>query len=330
MHLEVITDHAPLLYELDSLLGDCGSPAPLPGASSIRCTATRLPGSPYLCLAFEGARLPDPIEAARTPFRMLRHLERYIEVPATAPGWRQIVNVEASNRLVIASDGRMAVIDVDAAPHEFVADCIVNVAEGAQDGVLFLHAASVGVSGAGALLIGRGHAGKSTTALTLAWRGNAFLGDDVAAVRRATRELLPFPKSAGLREGPLARLLEERVQTCRHTAGNGPDGSRRVLVRVSDLFPGSMSGPLPLRFAFVLGGFADRATVSRFTPGLRDIARLRSVASETLPNWGISPGRDLMKFLPIVNLLSGLRCYFVELGSPEETAALIEAVMEGA
>jgi hypothetical protein len=260
---------------------------------------------------------------------MLRHLERYTEVPAPAPGWRQIVNVDDGNRLVIASDGRMAVIDVDAAPHEFVADCIVNVAQGAQEGVLFLHAASVGVSGAGALLIGHGHAGKSTTALTLAWRGNAFLGDDVAAVRRTTRELLPFPKSAGLREGPLARLLEERVQTCRYTAANGPDG-RRLLVRVSDLFPDSMSGPLPLGFAFVLGRFAERPTVSRFTPGLHEISRLRSVASETLPNWGISPGRDLLKFLPIVNLLSGLRCYLVELGSPDETAALIEAVMEEA
>jgi hypothetical protein len=102
-----------------------------------------------------------------------------------------------------------------------------------------------------------------------------------------------------------------------------------VLVRVSELFPWATAGaPLPLRFAFVLDRFGDRARVSPFRPGLAEIGRLRAVASETVPSWAISPGRDLMRFLSVVNLLSGLSCHLVELGSPEETADLIQTVME--
>jgi hypothetical protein len=189
----------------------------------------------------------------------------------------------------------------------------------------------VGVAGSGALLIGRTGGGKSTTTLALAWRGHAFLGDDVAAVRLATRELLPFPRSAGLRDGPLARSLERQVRACRHMLATSRHGIGRTLVRVSDLFPWSVSGPLPLRFAFVLDGFAERATISDFRPGLEELKRLQSVATDTSAAWGLSPGRDLMLFLSVVNLLSGLRCHLVQLGSPEETASVIEAVMmEGA
>ena len=134
-------------------------------------------------------------------------------------------------------------------------DWIVCVAQSVQTGMLFLHAGSVGVGGAAALLIAPTGGGKSTTALAVAQRGHAFLGDDVAAVRLATRELLPFPRSAGLREGPLAASLERPgpapAATCGPPTATASSGR---CVRVSDLFPGSVSGPLPLRFAFVLDG----------------------------------------------------------------------------
>jgi hypothetical protein len=101
-------------------------------------------------------------------------------------------------------------------------------------------------------------------------------------------------------------------------------------VRVSDLFPWSVSGPLPLRFAFVLDGLAESAAISEFRPGLGELPRLQSTVTDTSTSWGLSPGRDLMLFLSVVNLLSGLRCHLVQRGSPDETARVIEAViMEG-
>ncbi len=327
--LEVVSDHEPLLDELDAIYGDCGIPETPPDGCHIRCTASVVPGLPLLSLTFDGPHLPDLIEAALSPYRFRRHQD-YVEAPGPMPGWRLLVNGEAGNRLLLAANGRLALVNLDEAPPESVVDWIVCVAQGAQTGVLFLHAATVGVAGSGALVIGPTGGGKSTTALAVAWRGHAFLGDDVAAVRLSTREVLPCPRAAGLRDGPLARSLEAQVRASRHVLATNRHGICRTLVRVSDLFPWSISGPLPLRFAFVLDELADRATISAFRPGLGELKRLQSVVTDTSAAWGLSPGRDLMLFLSVLNLLSGLRCYLVQRGSPDETAGLIEGVMEGA
>jgi hypothetical protein len=326
--LEIVSDHDPLLQELDAIYGDCASPEPPPDALRIRCTAALVSGGqpPLLGFAFEGPHLPDLIEAARSPYRFVRR-QHYVEAPGPIPGWRSLVSADADHRHFMASNGRSALVNLDEAPPESVVDWLACIAQAAHTGVLFLHAGSVGVAGSGALLIGSTGSGKSTTTLALAGRGHAFLGDDVAAVSLATRQLLPFPRSAGLRAGPLAMSLERQVRTCRPLVAVNRHGVSRTLVRVSDLFPDSGSGPLPLRFAFVLDGFAERAAVSEFRPGLAELRRLRSVVTDTSGAWGLSPGRDLLLFLSVVNLLSSLRCHVVKLGSPEETAAVIEAVM---
>jgi hypothetical protein len=328
--LEVVSDHQPLLDELETIYGDLGmSPPPSP-SGHLRCTATRVPGLPLLSVRFDTGHLPDLIGAARGPHRFRSH-PGYVETPGPLPGWRALVRAEAGDRLFLTANGRQALVNLDEAPPESVVDWIVCVAQSVQAGMLFLHAGTVGVGGAAALLIAPTGGGKSTTALAVAQRGHAFLGDDVAAVRLATREVLPFPRSAGLRAGPLARALEPRVRACRHVRATNRFGVERTLVRVSDLFPGSVSGPLPLRFAFVLDGVTDRAAIADFRPGLGERRRLQCVVTDTSAAWGHSPGRDLVQFLSVVNLLSGLRCHLVRRGSPDETAGLIEAVMmEGA
>jgi hypothetical protein len=246
------------------------------------------------------------------------------------PGWRVLVKHDAPDRLLIATNDGVGLINLDEAPPEFVVDLVVCAAQSVQTDVLYLHAGSVGIAGSGVLIIAPSNGGKSTTTLALAQRGHAFLGDDVAVVRLATREVLPFPKSASLRDGPLARSLEARVRTCRHLRASR-HGAERTVVRVSDLFPWSVSGPLPLGFAFVLDGLTESAAVSEFRPGLRELAQLHAVATDASASWGLSPGRDLMRFLTVVNLLSQLRCYLVQRGTPDETTRVIEAViMEGA
>ena len=325
--LEFVSDHDALLEQLDAFYGDCRDSPPASGDAGIRCLATVLPGSRLVCLSFEGPQVPDPLESARSAQRMVRR-PQYVEVAGPMPGWRWLVRTEEENRFLIAGNGRTVLVNLEEADAEFVAECIVGVVQRAQTGVLFLHAASVGIAGAGALLIGPSRGGKSATALTLAWRGHAFLGDDVAAVRLAAQELLPFRKSAGLREGPLARVLCDRLPPARLEAAGIRRGQPRTLVRVSELFPASATGPLPLRFAFLLDGFADRTTITPYRAELLDVGRLRSVATETSSAWGISPARDLMNFLVVIDLLSRLRCYRLRLGPPEESAGFIEAAVE--
>jgi hypothetical protein len=324
--LEVVSDYQPLLDELDAIYGDFAVSGPVEADSSTRCTAAKLPGLPALAVAFEAPRAVDLVGAAHSPYRFRRRPD-YVETPGPLPGWRLLVNERAPDRLLLAATGRQAVVNLEEAPQESVADWIFCVAQSVQTGVLFLHAGTIGVRGSGALIIAPTGGGKSTTTLAVARRGHAFLGDDVAAVRLATREALPFPRSAGLREGSLARALEQQVRGCRHLRATNRFGIERTLVRVSDLFPGSISGPLPLRFAFVLDALADRAAITEFHPGLEERRRLQCMVTDTSAAWGLSPGRDLVLFLRVVNLLAGLRCYLVQRGSPEETAELIESVM---
>ena len=326
--LQVVSDEEGFFHEFEVHYRDCILTKPRQELTQVRCDAGRLAGSSLLRLSFEGANLPDPMSAAGTPFRMLRHLARYVEVPGPAPGWRMLVDRAGAGRMLAAGDGHRLLVDLEEAPAEFASDCVLSLVQCAQRDVLFLHAASVGIAGAGTLLVGCGQAGKSTTALTLAARGHSFLGDDVAAIRTGTRELLPFPKAMRLRPGPYGRSLEARLRAARHTTAVGRDGTARTLVSMGDLFPGSVGGALPLRFAFLLEGFGAQPRLTPFRPEIADARRLRAVVSESIPWWGLSPGRDLMRFLAVVNVLSGVDCYLVELGSPEHSAAAIEDVME--
>jgi hypothetical protein len=328
--LELVSDHSPLLDELDAIYGDFRISGPSPGGCDVRCTATRVPGLPLLAVEFEGSGLPDLVAAASSPYRFRRRPD-YVETPGPYPGWRALVAAGTSDRLYLTASGSRALVNLDEAPNESVVDWIFCVTQSVQAGVLFMHAGTVGIRGAGALIIAPTSGGKSTTSLAVVRRGHAFLGDDVAAVRLATREALPFPRAAGIREGPLARSLQQELQACRHQRTENRFGIDRILVRVSELFPWSVSGPLPLRFAFVLDAVGERASIADFRPGLEQRARLQCVVTDTSAAWALSPGRDLMLFLSVVSLLSGLRCHLVRRGSPDDTAALIEAVMmEGA
>ncbi|HMH52785.1 MAG TPA: hypothetical protein VK548_21285, partial [Candidatus Acidoferrum sp.] len=302
--LELISDYPPLLEEIETIYGDCGICGPLAEGYDVRCTATAVPGLPLLALTFEGSRLPDLVDSASSPYRFRRRPD-YVEATGPLPGWRALVTAECDGRLFLTADRQRALVNLDEAPREAVVDWIVSVVQSVQAGVLFIHAATVGIGGSGALIIAPSGGGKSTTALAVARRKHAFLGDDVAAVRLATREVVPFPKAAGLRDGSLARSLESEVQACRHVHATNGNGLERILVRVSDLFPWSMSGPLPLKFAFVLDALGERAEITELRPGLEERARLLCVATEASAAWAVSPGRDLMLFLSVIRLLSG-------------------------
>ena len=325
--VEVNTDYQPLIDELETFYGDCACDDAALGASRIGCSATLLTGTPLLWLSFDSIAARSPVDVALGMYRFCRR-SPYIEQANPSHGWRAVTDTTEARRLIVAGSEKIALVNLDLAPPEFVLDCIVGNALAAQPDLLFLHAASVGIAGAGALILAPSFGGKSTVALTLASRGHAFLGDDVGAIKLATRDLLPFPRSAGLRDGPLEAKLRARLQTCRHARAPARDGALRTVVRVSELFPRSVSGPLPLRFAFLLDGITDRAKITPFQPRQKELRRLRNmVVLDAAPVWGRSPGRDLMQLLGVMSLLSGLRCYLLETGSIEDAAGLIEHAM---
>jgi hypothetical protein len=306
---------------------DCVIAEPPAGLPTIRCSARRFEGTPLLMLSFTGSRLPNLLEAAGTPVRMLRHLARYKEQDGPAPGWRMLADRGDRQRMLAAAHDDRLVIDLDEAPPDFAIDALAAIVQGAQPGLLFLHAASFGIAGAGALLIGHAQAGKSTTAVALGALGHEIFGDDMAAIRTGSGELLPFRRTLRLRPGPSAAAIGARLRTIPHAFAVDPSGTTRTLVRAGALFPTPPGEALPLRFAFVLDGFATQPCLTPFQPDISSVESLKGVVSESIPAWARSPGRDLMKFLTVVDVLSKLSCHRLRLGTPDASAAAIETMV---
>lgn len=324
--LEIASGHAPFLEELEGRYGDCIAVAPT-APTTLRCSVGRSSSGTFLALEFSGPAMPDPFESALTPFRMLRHLGGEVVHDLPQPGWRALVRRGEPDDILLAGDRTHLLVRLEEMTRDLAVDCLIAVALGAQPAILFLHAASFAIAGRGALLVGPGKSGKSSTVLALASRGHGFLGDDLAAVRCASAELLPFPKSAGLRESRQASEIEARARAFRAMPGTGLDGIPRKYVRVGDMFPASAGSACRLECVFIVDGFAPAAAITPYEPDLRDIQRLRAVVSENVPGWGDSPGGDLMRFLRVTELLARARCYLLKLGALDESATLIENAM---
>lgn len=325
--LHVVSDHQPFLDAFDALYRDAEVPQPAAGMLVIRCRVTRPPDAALLTVSFGDATVPDLFEITQTFLRLVRPRPSCREVAGPVAGSRQLIDTARGGRPVIISEDGTALVDIDGEGPIFWVQQLVTLMQRAQPELAFFHSASVGVGGVGALLIAPSHGGKTTTALTLAWRGHALLGDDIAAVRLGTRELLPFRQSFGVRDGPLPAELRDRLATCPYTLQDGENGQPQLLLQAGDVFAPPREA-IPLRFAFVLEGFGDMAALRPFTPGLAETARLKSITMGGMTAvWGPNPGRQLVRYLAVVHLLSTLTCFAVELGPPAATAALIEEVM---
>jgi hypothetical protein len=204
-----------------------------------------------------------------------------------------------------------------------VANCAIQATLAIQPGALFFHAASVDVAGRGILIAGPKNTGKSTTSLALAARGHRLLGDEIAAVRTQTSELLPFPRAVSLRDGVRSELLDERLRGTPSLEETYPDGSRRLRIKVSDLFDRVEPQAVPLAALFFLKPFGEATRIERFLPSLDQVSLLEPLGSAL---WGDSGGRRRFQLL---RLLSTVACYDIAPGPPDETADRIEKLMEG-
>src|SRR5574341_7790 len=337
--LDIDSDDPGALEGFEAIYGECAGPAGAAAGPTVGCSV-RVLARPFLGLVrFRAPGPPDlvPIAAALLQ-RLLRRqvsIEAFTPEGSDAEGWLALRPRDSGSAVAVVHEGDLLVdrADVDGIPEPpgFLVDFVVSAVMRRQSDVLFVHAASVGVRGAGALLAGRTETGKTTLSMSMAARGHDFLGDDVAAVLVPSRELLPFRQAVMIRPGPKARLVDHRLKNGSYRS-EVRAGDTRTRVQLGELLPAARARAVPLRSAFFLRGFAARPAAEPFEPTLAHIEVLNPLSYELTVEacWGAAAGQRLMKFLRVIALLSGVPCYLLDVGHPEETADLIEATMEDA
>jgi hypothetical protein len=224
---------------------------------------------------------------------------------------------------VMAVRRNCLVVDRNYAWQAVVAQLAVNTVLLLQNDLWFFHASSVVIGDRGVMIVGEKGSGKTTLSLALAARSHAFLGDEYAAVCTKTGQLLPFRRAVSIRPGARAEKLEARLKSMNPAIDKSEDGLSRVRLSVRDIFPDSPMRTARFSHLLLLGGFADQ-------PQMREISARELRMPELQPLlaslWARRGGALVMDFLRI---MSGVRCYRAQAGgTPDETAALIERVVE--
>lgn len=185
--------------------------------------------------------------------------------------------------------------------------------------VVFFHAASVALGGAGVLFVGPKGSGKSTTSLALATRGHGFLGDETAAYVPATGEILPMRRPVGIKPGPRAQAIGAALVR----AGRDPDRDGLLRVPVEAVIAVPPAASVALRDIVFLEGFRERPSLTRIEPGRHEIARLQPSVSSL-----VNAPRARRVF-EMAGMLSRARVYRLWPGDPDETARLLEGELPG-
>ncbi|HEY7060846.1 MAG TPA: hypothetical protein VII06_05150 [Chloroflexota bacterium] len=323
--LQVATDEPALLEPLGALYADCAVAPPFaPGEPRVRCSVRRSSEPPLLALTFEAGA---PREAAASALSLLHPgwgATSYAITASPLAGW-QLVGTE-EKRILATSDARV-LIDSRLVPDSFVAEYLAGAALAAQPDLVVIHGATVGVGDAGLLLAGRSHVGKTTTALHLAARGHTLLGDELAGIRLATREIVPVRQTMSLRPGPRAPALQAALG--RLPTAPLVEAAAKTPLQIGQLFPSAPARPVKLRAAFFLQGFAERPTLTAVQPTLDDLDRFAIVGNEIAhATWGRASARWALRLLGLRQTLSQLSSWRLTVGAPDETAALIEQTME--
>jgi hypothetical protein len=190
-----------------------------------------------------------------------------------------------------------------------------------QSGVALFHAGSVTIGERGLLIIGPKGSGKTTLSLALAARGHGFLGDEIAALRLATSELLPLRRSTSIRPGVRAPRVDAALRAAAIPAETFPDGTTRVRAGIERLFPANVASAAHLSAIVFLRGMRSTPRLEAFVPQREHLCLLTPLAS-TL--WYLPPAVRAMRLLGI---LPKARCYWLETGAPDDTADLLETAM---
>ncbi len=312
--LDLSSGSLPFAARLAQIYGECATSAVDVSPLTLRSEVRHSLREPVVAAMFQDN---EPLDSLAFILSLFPD-GRYREVSGQCPGWRYLAEGAESCPFAALRDD-FILLDSTRSWEAFIGTYCLHRVLRLQREILFFHAASVSVNGSGVLLGGPEKAGKTTLSMSLASRGNAFMGDDLAAVRRGSHELIPIRRSVSVRPGPRARIVSERLTAGAYEEEPYPDGETRIRAFASDLFPSARPLPVPLKAIFFLRGFGDRSQVEPIATGMSQLRWLTPLAS-TL--WGVSRAARIKDFL---HLMAQVRCFFLSSGgSPEETAELVE------
>jgi len=285
----------------------------------VKCVVRIHDEAPLAAVIFDD---PEPLES----FAFCQSLfpdRGYLEGPVGADGWRTISSRQTPDEPQIALRENYALVDRRQIWQPFIANYAINRVLRLQRDMLFFHAASIGIDGRGAMIVGPKGSGKTTTAMSLAARGHDFLGDEMAAVHRRTKEMLPFRRAVSIRNGPRAHRVNEYLSRRHFPVERFPDGGERTLVNVASMFPEAGISPTTLSCVIFLRQFAERPAAEQFVFSLEHFRMLSPLACSM---WGVPVGARMMD---LSGLLRGVRCYVLAPGQPDDTADLVEQITSG-
>jgi hypothetical protein len=331
--LAIDTDDRAIAESVRELFGECAVSGEQSALPRVRCTLRTHPDGEFVYVHLAASEPLDGLELFSSLLEP-RPLQRCFVRPSPLAGWhlvgwkdspRPIAAIQQVTALVRAPELRTADFFRDFAL-DFFRDAAAAAALRIQSGVLFLHAASVCVGGAGVLFTGRAGAGKTTLALTLGSRGHGLLGDDLAALRQESLELLPVRRTLHIRRGPRAARVEKALRERSIEVEAKPATTPRAVVQARNLFSVDPVAPSVLRAAFFLRAFRKRPGLERFVPSLTQMGPLRHLPIRM--QWGITPARRVLRFAQAARCFARVPCYHLDVGLPEETADLIEKTVE--
>ncbi len=329
--LEIDSTYRPLLDGLQDAYGDCAVEAGGDhGTGHVACSARVI--DDLVALEFEvPANTPHLCAIGSTVLRPRAELQHFVVRPLQSAGWQLIANERDENAPLLAANGHTALFDPKAEPPDFLLNFVIAVAQMAQQSVMFIHAGGVSINGRGTLIVGRSGHGKSTTTAALAGRGHPLFGDETVGIRLHSRELLAFRRTIKMRPGPRSEAVVARLRIAPYKIRKDAGGVECVWVPASTLFPASLT-PLaaPLSDVFFLRRFSDHAAVEPFVPTLADhLDELQplTMTLSAIASWPFSPAQRAMRFARVADLFAKCRCYFLNLGTPDESAMLIERMV---
>lgn len=319
-YLGVASEDEPFRARLQLLFRECAVPGPeLALLPQVRCTVRLSPPAGAGLVTFED---PEPLDLRE--FTLTVFPDRaYRPGGETGDGWRSLEIPGPAGPRQVAMDpgGGRLLVPLDSPWQALAGNLAVSRLLRLQRGVLFLHAGSVDLGGRGVLLVGGKGSGKTTLTLALAARGYPFLGDEIAAVRTESRELIPVRRSLAVREGPGADSVGLALTRAAAPYEAFPDGTRRRRAYADQLFPGGSLGGVRLSDVVFLCGFGPSPRLEPMGPGREQLSWLTPLGA-TLWQGGPARVRQLM------NLLTGSRCWRLHVGPPDATADLLATLGE--
>jgi hypothetical protein len=158
--------------------------------------------------------------------------------------------------------------------------------------------------------------------MSLAARGHALFGDEVAALRLTDRSLLPFRRSLSMRDGPSSAATAPLLDQASVTVERSPDGEIRRRLPAALVSPRPVPERAPLTSVVILRQFSARSEIRR-KPLTRELIGALTPMAASL--WDRPAGATALQ---LVRALSSVTCYDMDAGPPDEAADAIEHLME--